>query len=249
VTVFALSTVVLAGVAAGIVGYLTGMASLVSYPALVMLGVPPVTANATNTVGLLGSALGSAVKGAPTFLPRSNGRSVIVQSIAGAVGGLIGACLLLVGGDGTFAVVVPWLVLASALMILASPRLRDLQHGEEWPRWLYGLAIMLVFVYGGYFGAGSALMYLTVTMIATSAELSTTVYLKTLVIAAANLSSSVWFICAGRVAWWAAIALLVGSMIGGWFGPVIAQRIPDRVLRWIIGIAGIILACYLWYSA
>ncbi|RLP09650.1 sulfite exporter TauE/SafE family protein [Propionibacterium australiense] len=248
-TLFAFSMVVLAGVAAGIVGYLTGMASLVSYPALILLGVPPVTANASNTVGLLGSALGSAVKGARTFLPRSNGRSVVVQSVAAAVGGLVGAGLLLVGGDSTFAVVVPWLVLASALMILASPRLRDLQHGNEWPRWFYGLAIMLVFVYGGYFGAGSALMYLTVTMIATRAELRTTVYLKTIVIAAANLSSSVWFVCAGRVTWWAAIALLVGSMIGGWFGPVIAARIPDRALRWIIGVAGIGLACYLWRMA
>lgn len=248
-TPLALLAVVVAGVAAGIVGYLTGMASLVSYPALILLGVPPVTANATNTVGLIGSGLGAAVKGAPAFLPRCDRRSVVVQSAAGALGGLVGAALLLVGGDTAFAAVVPWLVLASALMILASPRLRDLQHGGEWPRWLYGLTIMLVFVYGGYFGAGSALMYLTVTMIATRAELGTTVYLKTLVITAGNLSSSVWFIAAGRVTWWAAGALLGGSLIGGWFGPVIAQRIPDRVLRRIIGVAGIGLACYLWRAA
>ena len=124
-----------------------------------------------------------------------------------------------------------------------------MQHGRAWPGWAHGLAIMLVFVYCGYFGAGAGLMYVTVTLIATRLPLGRIMYVKALLIAVTNLTAALCFVVSGAVDWPAAVALAIGAFAGGSLGPVLQPRIPERVLRRVMAAAGLVLAIWLWTRA
>lgn len=238
-----------AGAGAGLSGYLTGQASIISYPVLLALGLPPVTANATSTVGLIATGMGSTVQGVRSFLPDVDRHRLGLQLIGAAAGGVAGALLLLVGGQAAFSCVVPWLVVLSSALLLVAPRLKRMQHGRAWPGWAHGLAIMLVFVYCGYFGAGAGLMYVTVTLIATRLPLGRIMYVKALLIAVTNLTAALCFVVSGAVDWPAAVALAIGAFAGGSLGPVLQPRIPERVLRRVMAAAGLVLAIWLWTRA
>lgn len=244
-----LLVVLVAAVVAGLIGYLTGLASLVSYPVLLAVGLPPVSANVTNTVGMVTVGLGSTLKGADEYLPGMSPRSLVAQGVIAGLGGLTGGFLLLVSGDSTFEHIVPGLVLLAALLLLASPRIKQIRQGGAWPLWLYGALLYLVCVYGGYFGAGSGVIFLALTSLATTLSFNRAVWFKTTLMSVSNLAAGLYFVVSGRVNWPATVALAIGFFIGGWLGPVVQRFIPEKVLRWIIGIAGIGLACYLWWSA
>ena len=152
---------VLAGVGSGLVGYGAGLASVVSYPALLAAGLSPLAANATNTAALTGVALGG-VGSARTELAGMRSR-IVRFGAAGLVGGAVGAGLLVVLPESVFAAVVPWLVVLGALVLLFRPALRRLHRG----RWsehsrLVVVAVGLVAVYGGYFGAGAGTLVVAV---------------------------------------------------------------------------------------
>lgn len=242
VTVLAL--IALAGVGTGIVGYLTGLASLVSYPVLLAAGLSPVAANVTNTLGLVGVGVGSTARAMRTVTGGSRA-TLVGQLVVAAVGGGLGATVLLMAGESSFEAVVPWLVVLASVLLLLSPRISRLRTGAAHPLG-YWIGLFLVCCYGGYFGAGAGVMYLALAVIATSELFTRAMVIKSLLLGVSNLIASLIFIGYGPVDWAAAVALGIGCIVGGNVGPVIQRLIPEQVLRGIVAAGGFFLAGWLW---
>lgn len=239
---------VIAGVGTGVVGYLTGLASLVSYPALLAAGLSPVTANVSNTLGLVGIGVGTTVRAGRQF--RGEQATLVPQLVVVAFGGLVGAVLLLTGGESTFEAIVPWLIILGSLALLSQRWLARLR-GEQDNRAVYLLALFAICVYGGYFGAGAGVIYLAVTMIATSEPFGRAMVLKSILLGVTNLVAAVAFVLSalllgGPVNWLAALALGLGCLVGGWLGPRIQEYLPEKGLRIFVALCGFGLAAWLW---
>ncbi len=248
---------ILAGIGAGLAGSMAGLASLVSFPALLAVGLPPVVANVTNTVALVGSGIGSAIGSRPELSGQAGRIRRLVPAVV--VGGLAGAALLLLGPPGAFEVVVPYLVGASALLLLVQPqltRLRDRARRDRAPRPARApgarlvLAVGAVAVYGGYFGAGAGVVVLALLVASFPTESPHRLNaVKNVLLGLANGVATVVFAVAGPVVWSAALPLAVGFVLGGRTGPVLVRRIPRGVLRTAIGVAGLGLAVQLWLQS
>lgn len=265
---------VLAGVATGLVGYLTGLASLVSYPALLAAGLSPVAANVTNSLALVGIGIGSTARSAAIALERGR-RHLAGQVAISAVGGLTGAVILLTTGEGSFEAIVPWLIAAASIALLVSPRLRRLSRpatatathsatdtptatataeatAEASPEEFtshdtaYRIGLFAVSVYCGYFGAGAGTIYLAFALIVSSETFERAMILKSALLGVTNLIAALVFVAYGPVDWGAAIALGVGCLVGGNLAPLVQRRLPPEGLRRAIDVAGLGLAGWLW---
>ncbi len=254
----------LAGVGAGITGSTAGLASLISYPALLAIGLPPVTANVTNTVALIGSSIGS-VSGSRREL---SGQGADIRRWIGisAAGGVAGAALLLLGPAGTFQNLVPYLIAGACALLLASPRLRAIRAGRSptvsshhhpyepnpMPHPARGatlpIALFFTCLYGGYFGAAAGVMILALLLFATDKALPAANALKNLLLGVANAVAAVGFVVFADVRWAAAIPLGLGCILGGAIGPAIVRRVPPTLMRTVIAVAGFALAVKLWLN-
>lgn len=239
---------VLAGVGTGVVGYLTGLASLVSYPALLAAGLSPVTANVSNTLGLVGIGIGATARAGKRF--RGERARLVPQLLIAAAGGLVGAVLLLTGGESVFEAVVPWLIILGSVALLAQPWLSRLR-GEQDNQVLYLVSLFAICLYGGYFGAGAGVIYLAITLIATSEPFGRAMVLKSILLGVTNMVAALAFIASalflgGPVNWLAALALGLGCFVGGWLGPRIQDFLPERGLRIFVALCGFGLAGWLW---
>ena len=236
---------IVAGVGAGLVGYLAGLASLVSYPVLLAVGLPPIAANVTNTVALVGASAGSTIRGARFYL-KTERRQTLRECGIAAVGGLAGGGLLLAGGEASFQSIVPWLVLLASGLLVFSPAILTL-HGERpLPAWIYPALLLMTCIYGGYFGAGAGVIYLAVTALASQMSFDKSVFVKSLLLGISNFTAMLLFVFSGSINWWAALALGIGCTAGGYLGPMVQRLIPEPALRWSIGVAGLGLAVWLW---
>ncbi|AUN41866.1 sulfite exporter TauE/SafE family protein [Tsukamurella tyrosinosolvens] len=237
---------VLAGFGSGIVGYLTGLASLVSYPALLAAGLPPTSANVTNTVAMVAVGAGGITRSSAEL---SEDRAHAIRLAALAIpGGAIGAALVLVAPREVFELVVPSLIALASATILIQPRLRERVRGREYPK-SYLVGTFLVSVYGGYFSAGAGVMALAVIAVLTSEPLWRGAMLKTYVTGLASLVAASSFAVFADVDWTAAVALALGGFAGGWCGPPIARRVPEPAVRGIVGVGGFVLAVWLLLRA
>jgi uncharacterized membrane protein YfcA len=238
----------LAGLGAGLAGSIGGLASLVSYPALLAVGLPPVTANVTNTVALVFSGIGSTLGSRPEL--RGQGRRLRRLGTAAVLGGSCGGALLLLTPPGVFARLVPWLIGLASVIILVQPRpqlLRQLHHGRDAPALTIG--VFLVSVYGGYFGAAAGVLLLALLLVATGETLAGSNALKNAVLGLANGVAAVAFVFLAPVQWSAVVPLALGCLAGGRIGPVVGRRAPARMLRLLIAAAGLGLAVKLALDA
>lgn len=233
-----------AGVGSGLTGYGAGLASVVSYPALLALGLSPLTANATNTAALTGIALGG-VGSARTELTGMRAR-IVRFGVAGLVGGAVGAGLLVVLPESTFTAVVPWLVATGAVVLLLRPWLQRLHRGrwsEHHP--LVVVVIGLVAVYGGYFGAAAGTLVVAALGLVLTEPLFRVTALRAVILGLANLVATLIFAARDLVAWTAMLPLAVGMFVGGALAPRILRRLPDLVVRVLVAVAGLGLAAFL----
>lgn len=241
---------VLAGVGAGLCGSIAGLASLASYPALLAVGLPPLAANVTNTTALLANGVGTAV-GSRRELA-GQGRRVAVLSGWAALGGTVGAGLLLLGGEETFEVVVPGLVAFGAVLLLARDRIRGWVarrgRGGLDTGGAPGAQVATVGVYGGYFGAAAGIIMLAVLSVRTAEPFAVTNAVKNIVTSAANAVAAVVYAFLAPVDWSAAGCVALGALVGGWTGPQVVRLLPEAPLRWAIGLAGLGLAAHLALS-
>ena len=236
---------VLAGFGSGLTGYGAGLASVVSYPALLAAGLSPLAANATNTAALTGIALG----GVGSARPELTGmRSRIVRfGIAGLVGGAVGATLLVLLPESVFASVVPFLVAGGAVVLLLRPWLTRLHRGrlsERDP--VVVVAVGLVAVYGGYFGAAAGTLVVATLALVIAEPLVRITALRAVVLGLANLVASVLFVVQGLVVWSAMVPLAVGMLAGGALAPRLLRRLPEVVVRVVVAVAGLGLAVFLY---
>lgn len=237
--------VLAAGLAAGVLTSTVGVASLASFPVLVALGVPPVTANASNTVGLLPGALSGSF-GYRRELREHPGVAATVLATC-AAGAVAGALLLLALPPGVFEAVVPWLVLLTAVLVGVQPwvsaRVRARRGSSAADRVSMSPATTafatLTGVYGGYFGAGSGVMMMAVLGFGLDIELRFINALKTLAVMSGNLVATVVFVFLAPLDWPVIGLLAVGSVVGGYAGSFVGRRLPDRVLRTLVVVAGL----------
>jgi uncharacterized membrane protein YfcA len=238
--------VVLAGIGAGLCGSVAGLASLVSYPALLAVGLPPLLANVTNTTAMVGTAVGSIGGSRPEL--RGQGRRVAWLVAQTATGGLLGALLLLGLPDGTFEAVVPGLVaLGSVLLVLRDPLRRAAERvarrrGRPGPRWAWVVAMVAIGAYGGYFGAGVGIIALAALSVRHVEPLAVTNAVKNVATGSSNLAAVAVFLLVADVDWWSAGLLGSGAVVGAWIGPMVVRRLPEAPLRWAIAVAGLALA-------
>ena len=234
-----------AGIVAGTTGSAGGITSLISYPALLAVGIPPLTANVTSSVALLGSGFGSAMVSGPeleghALTLRRWMPPVVLLSLGGAV-------LLVSTPAAIFGRIVPFLILTGSVVLLLQPVISAWQarRGGGVNRIALGVSGSGVAVYNGYFGAGSGILMIALLLLSTESVLSRANALKNVIIVAADILPAVLFIVLGRVEWQAVIPLGVGALIGGLIGPRIARRMPAAIMRVLIAASGFTLAGWL----
>jgi uncharacterized protein len=233
------------GLLAGIMTSTVGVASLLSFPVLVALGLPPVVANASNTIGMTPAGLTGSF-GYRSEL-RVHPRVTAAVTVACALGAVVGAVLLLALPASVFEAIVPWLILGTCVLVGAQPRisrwLRRTHADPPAPEHVRlgpvttGFAA-LVGVYGGYFGAGSGVMMVAVLGLGSGLEFQVVNALKTLAILASNLVASVIFVAVAEVDWTAVVLLATGSVVGGYVGAHVGRRLDPRALRALIVVVG-----------
>lgn len=240
-----LAFLAIAGIAAGILGTAGGITSLVAYPALLAVGIPPLSANVTSSVALLGSGLGSTVGSRPEL--RGHGATLRRWVPIAVVGAVAGALLLLVTPPGVFAWIVPFLVAGAGVLLLFQPRITRWHAAREAPMapGVVVVAVLGVTIYDGYFGAGSGVLMIAVVLILIEHDLARANALKNVILFVADLLPAVLFAIAGPVVWAAAITLGLGALIGGLLGPRVMRRAPRRIVRWVIALLALGLGAWL----
>lgn len=236
-----IAILLLAGVGAGIFNGVAGGGSLISFPILLALGYPALTANITNTVGIWPGYLASAAGFRREIGDQSNHlRRLTPVALAG---GVIGAALLLTTSTVTFDDVVPWLVLGASALFAVQPVLRRvLDNGSAHPRTRPVLLVLGVFaasVYGGYFGAAMGVMFLAVLGLALPVSLAHTSALRSVLSIFVNGVAAVVFLVHGGLAWQAVGLLAIGSLAGGYTGARLALALPVHVLRVAVVVIGL----------
>jgi uncharacterized membrane protein YfcA len=255
VSVWEFGLLVLAGMGSGLIGSIAGLASLISYPALLAAGLPPVTANVTNTAALVLTGVGSVSASRPEL--KGQGRRLVPLAIAAALGGAAGAALLLSTPTEAFERIVPWLIGGASLAILVQRPLPELAregarahagHPHRDPRWL-PLAVFAIAIYGGYFGAAAGVVILATFLLTTGEGLPRSNAMRNVVLGVANATAAIGFVLFASIAWSAALPLAIGLFLGSLVGPRIVRRAPQTALRRIIALAGLGLAVYLGVEA
>ncbi|WP_214368236.1 sulfite exporter TauE/SafE family protein [Pseudonocardia sp. H11422] len=239
---------VAAGVAAGLCGSIAGLASLFSYPALLAVGLPPTTANVTNTVALAFSSIASSAGSRPELT--GQGPTIRRFALLVILGGAAGAGLLLITPPGGFEKVVPFLVAGASVVLLLQPRIR--RAAAEAPRRSGPLVVAAMFVvalYGGYFGAAAGVLLLALLLTALPVSLLQANGLKNVLLGMANGVAAAGFALFGPVQWSAVLPMAIGLLAGAWTGPAVARRVPTTALRIGIALAGIGLAVKLGLDA
>lgn len=242
----------LAGVVTGGVNAVAGGGSLLTFPVLLAAGLPPVSANITNTLGVVPGTVGGSL-GYRRELAGQR-RRVLVLGVPATIGAVGGGIALLTAPPSVFKAIVPALIAGACILLLLQPRLaRSLshhrsEHGSRPAR----VGIFFVGAYGGYFGAAIGVMLLGLLGLLVDDSLQRLNALKNVISGMVNGIAAVLFtivslagIGEARVDWPAALALAVGTIIGGRVGASVAQRIPDRPLRLGIACVGLVVAAIL----
>jgi uncharacterized protein len=248
VTVLDVVYLVLAGFGGGLSGSVAGLASLVSYPALLALGLPPVTANVTNTVSLVFSTAGSVAGSRPELAGQKP--RIVRLGVVAVAGGITGGLLLLATPSSSFARIVPVLIGVASLGVLLRREIAPTPHAEvHKPGRGLLIAIYVIGVYGGYFGAAAGVLMLSVFLLTSADTLARSNAMKNVLLGMANATAAVAFAIFGHVHWSFVPPLAIGFLVGGRLGPVIVRRVPTGPLRIVIALAGLGLAVHLGLDA
>jgi uncharacterized membrane protein YfcA len=235
-----------AGVVAGVTGTAGGITSLVSYPALLAVGISPLAANVSSSVALVGSGLSSAMVSGPELTGHAPTLRRWMPPIV--LMSLVGAVLLVATPGAVFGRIVPYLVLVGAVVLLGQPLISAWQtrRGRSMNRAAVGVSGAGVALYNGYFGAGAGILMITLLLLSTERSLPRANALKNTIIVAADLLPAVLFVTLGKIDWQATVALGIGALLGGLVGPRIARRVPARIMRVLIALCGFGLAAWLF---
>jgi uncharacterized membrane protein YfcA len=236
------------GILAGLVSTMVSLASLVSYPALLALGIPPLSANVTNTVALMFTAVGAAA-GSQRELTGQRRRVLRLGALT-ALGGATGATLLLLTPGGAFERVAPVLILAASLVLLVQPRLTTaLGNGDGENSVPLRIGVFAVAIYTGYFGAAGGILMLAILAAMLELPLVRVNAIKNVLGGLSNGVAALGFAIFGPVRWAAVLPLAAGFLTGGWIGPSLVRRLPGGALRIVIAACGVAVAVKLGVDA
>ena len=233
--------VLLAGVAAGTINTVVGSGTLITFPTLLAFGVPPVTANVSNTVGLVPGSVSGAI-GYRRELAGQRHR-LLRLGAASLLGGLLGGVLLLELPWQVFDAVVPALIALGCLLVIFQPAISRRvaarcggvpEHGAAWV-WVL---VFLTGIYGGYFGAAQGVLLMAVLGIGLQETMQRNNATKNVMAAIVNGVAAVLFVLVAHVDWRAAVLIAVGSTIGGQVGARVGRRLPPLALRVVIVAVG-----------
>ncbi len=239
-----LLAVAAAGAAAGVSNSLAGAGSLITFPTLLAVGLPPVAANVTSTVGLVPGAVGGAI-GYADLLTEQRERLTrfAVPTLLGAVAG---TALLLITSNDTFEAIVPALVAGSCLLLLFQPRLtpRIAHAGNEHSPFLIA-GLFFSGAYAAYFGSAVGILLLGLLAVFVADSMQHLNAIKIFLAGIANLLAAIAYAFLAPVDWRYAIVLMVSSLIGGRLGANLARRVSGDVLRVAIAVIGLVVAAVL----
>jgi hypothetical protein len=235
--------VLLAGMAAGTINTVVGSGTLITFPVLLGVGLPPVTANVTNTVGLFpGSFVGA--YGYRREMS-GQGRRAVRLGLASTCGAVLGAVLLLVLPAGAFEAIVPVLiVLALVLVVFGKQLTARLAHTRHRPGTavtpMLWTLVLLTGVYGGYFGAAQGVLLMGVFGLLLAEPIQRQNALKNVLAGLVNLVAAVVFMLTAHVDWAAAGLIALGAMLGGALGARVGRRLSPTALRAVIVVVGVV---------
>jgi uncharacterized protein len=239
---------------AGAINAVAGGGTFFVFPALLFAGISPISANATCTVALWPGALASVI--AFRHKLRGLGRSLVWMVLLGAIFGYVGAQLLLVTQNATFAAMIPWLLLIATGVFA---------YGKKIAAWMDRLAsasvisprarliLCIVFqiataLYGGFFGAGIGILTLAMLQLLGQHDMHHINAVKTVIASAINASAFFTFILSDIVAWDKAVLMAAGGMIGGYAGAWLSLKVPDYILRKFVIIVASLMTVYFFYT-
>lgn len=236
-----------AGIGAGTINTIVGSGTLFTFPVLLATGLPPVTANVSNTLGLVTGNISGAV-GYRREL-RGQRRRIVRFGVTALIGGLTGAVLLLALPSKAFDAIVPVLIALALVLVVLQPRLaralarRRERNGTEAPTdggvaLLAGL--LVASAYGGYFGAAQGVMYLSLMGILLHDGLQRINALKNVLGVVVNGVAALFFVFVADVDWTAVLLIAVGSTLGGQAGAKLGRRLPPTALRGVIVVVGVV---------
>ena len=243
-------SLLLAALIAGAINSVAGGGSFVSFPSLLFVGIPPVNANATNTVALWPGQPASvwAYRGELRNLPKS---AIIPLTVTGIVGGILGAKVLLITPQATFMRLVPWLLLIATIIFMMSGRIsrwvRERSAHAHHSEFATGRGVffqLFIAFYIGYFGAGAGILILAMLALLGMEYIHTMNALKAWFTTVSNGVAAVLFVFSHAVYWPQAILMIVGSILGGYFGAYFAQKTKPEYVRLIVIVIGFVLSAY-----
>jgi uncharacterized membrane protein YfcA len=240
--------VALAGSGAGLINAVVGTGTLITFPTLLALGVPPVLANVSNSIGLAPGSLSAALASKPDLVGQR--ARIIRYGIASLLGSIVGAVLLLWLPPSAFKAIVPVLIGVGCVLVIIGPwltrriaarreRLGVTEVSAVGPPWLF-VAIIFTGMYGGYFGAAQGVLVMAIMGVAVAETLPRINGLKNVLVMIANAVAGVVFVIISEVDWWIVLALAVGSVLGAQVGARVGRKLPPIVYRVVIVSVGVV---------
>jgi uncharacterized protein len=232
----------LAGLAAGMINTMVGSGTLITFPVLLAFGYPPVTANVSNTIGLVPGSISGAVGYRRELVGQR--RRVMRLGTMSVLGGATGAVLLLVLPASAFKTIVPVFIAIALVLVVLQPRLTQMLAKRKVDPQREGgiltlLAVYLTGVYGGYFGAAQGILLLGILGVALSQTLHRTNALKNVLAGLTNGVAGLYFIVAAHVDWAPAGIIACTSILGAQLGAHYGRRLPPAALRGLIVVVGL----------
>ncbi|HEX7585197.1 MAG TPA: sulfite exporter TauE/SafE family protein [Prolixibacteraceae bacterium] len=237
----------LAAVAAGFINAMAGGGTLVTFPVLLAIGIPPVVANVTNTVALVPGTIGGMWSQRSEF--HSQYRRPLKLLPVAIVGGVAGGLLILNTSESAFRSLIPYLILVATLLLAAQVQIKNWvvarighAYSEHHNPLIMLSLVFMAAVYGGYFGAGMGVILMAILGYVTDDSMTRLNFLKQALGFAINLAAAIYFAFSGKVDWMVAFVMIFGSLSGGLIGGRLAGKIKPEMLRWIVVAAGLIAA-------
>lgn len=250
-TTIDLALAALAAIVAGAVNALAGGGTLISFPVLVALGVPPIAANITNAVALCPGYFGATL----AQLRNLQGQKERVFALipASAVGGLIGAIVLVHTQERTFTALIPWMLMTASVLLAVQEPVRAMvlrrSDAREHPGRRSALTVATVGVasiYGGFFSAGMSVLLVAVLGLTTADTFTRVNALKQVLAFTVNVAAVLFFVWSGHVIWSLMAVMAIAALFGGALGGRLARWMKPGALRWTIVVVGMGIAVVYW---
>lgn len=234
-TIWTAIFLLLGGVGGGLLSSIASMASLASYPVLLAVGIPPVYANVTNDAALIWTSIGSTISSTKEL--KGHWKETWFFTIFTVLGSIVGCMLLLSFPSSVFEKAVPFFIAFSGIMILVSGKHNTLNTKKQptWLRIVYLGTLLIMGAYTGYFGAAGGVIVINA--------------IKNVISGFANLVALIIFMFTSHIYWLQAIPLAIGMFIGGYIGPAILRRVPEKPVRIFIATLAFVQSAYFFYTA